>query len=83
MQSTSCSESKSTSDVIVDLSLDRVVQYSTFQIHAFAYALQVISAQLSSVHSDRVQCVTTITLWKRVALPCPHVENRTWPIRLQ
>ena len=22
-------------------------------------------------------------LVKRVALPCPHIENRTWPIRLQ
>ena len=50
--------------LIVDLSLARVVQYSPFQFHAFAYAVQVISVLDRVVIQIACTCMhmTTITL---------------------
>ena len=46
----------------VILIVDRVVQHSPFQFHAFAYTVQVI-LKAPSCHSDRMQCMhMTITL---------------------
>ena len=52
--------------LIVDLNLARVVQYSPFQFHAFAYAVQVISVLDRVVIQIACMCMHMTTIILRV-----------------